>query len=155
MTATTPTVTPRWFSERQAQRLTALVLAQCEALDIRPLVQLIVALDPTQIPDAAAQLIMEVLTAQDHGPEETPTFDFLGNLMVPPCPEGMDEDPDWRTDRLLRLVSNAIALGLHREDGGWIVRGFLLENPDTAPAEWETLKAEIFRRADIEEGRLQ
>jgi hypothetical protein len=141
------TLEPSRFSDEQVRRITNLRIDRYERLGLRQLCEEIAALNDAAISDDTAQLIGELLAADDHGPEAEPSFTFLAGLMQPPGP---DEDPDWRTDRTLRCVSNAIALGLHREEGGALVR-VLLEDPDeVVPAAWEPVYEEIMRRAVAE-----
>jgi hypothetical protein len=141
---------PTRFSDEQVLRITNLVIDRYERLGLRQLVEEIAGLDETQIADDTAALISELLTAQGHGPEEEPTYTFLSGIMQPPGP---GEDPDWRTDRTLRCVTNAIALGLHVEEDGALLR-VLLEDPDeVVPAEFAVVYDEIMRRAVAEIAR--
>ncbi|MEI7769713.1 MAG: hypothetical protein WCI67_06990 [Chloroflexales bacterium] len=148
---TTPSAAyPTRFSDEQVLRITNLFIDRYERLGLRLLVEEIAGLDQTQIADDTAALISELLTAQGHGPEDDPTFTFLAGIMQPPGP---DEDPDWRNDRTLRCVTNAIALGLHVEEDGALLR-VLLEDPDeVVPAEFAVVYDEIMRRAVAEIAR--
>ncbi len=141
------------FTTEQVRHITTLVLTRYENLGLRALCAELAALDEAQITDETAQLITDLLTAADHGPEPEPTVAFLADILRPPTPIGMEEIPEWRTDRTLRCVSNALALGLHVEGDGGIVR-LLLEDPDTvSPLEWDALIAVIDRRATSEDAR--
>lgn len=153
LTTTGPTPTPRIFTDEQVQHILALTVTRYETLDLRTLCAELVALDEAQISMATAQMVTDLLTDADHGPEEEPTLLFLATILRPPTPIGMEEDPEWRTDRTLRCVSNAIALGLHIEGDGELVR-VLLEDPDTvSPIEWDALVNTIDRLATAEENR--
>lgn len=143
------TTDPPILNADQCGRLALLSLTWFETLAFPQLVEEIASLNPILISDEAAALISELLTAHDCGPEEPATFVGLRTLLTDPGPRSM-VDPVWTRQLQHRAAATAIALGLHLDDNGWMLR-VLLEDPDDIPGpEWEGLLAELDRRAQAE-----
>ena len=128
------------FTDREAQRVAALI-DRPVPLSLAELAREVAALDDACISDATAAFLIELLRAHHHGPAQPATVTALISLLQPPSPA--EEPEDWRTGRLLRAAATALALDLHREETGWMIR-VLLEDPhDVVAAEWEDLVTQL------------
>lgn len=134
-----PNPSPTRFSDGQALLIADLALSHFEEVPIHRLLAEIVGLNRREIGEPVAQLLGELLEAGGHR-AGAKTWAALRALMTA---AGPDEDPADRISRLLNAAATGIALGLHREAQGEMLRCLIEALVRRRAASWRWLLREI------------
>jgi hypothetical protein len=138
-----PNPFPTRFSDEQAVIIADLVLSRFEALPIHILVAEIAGLNVREVSEPVAQLIRDLLAAHGHRPE-TLTWAALAGLVG----RRPGKNTSTRVSRMLRAAATAIALGLHREGTGWMLRVILFDAAGMMQGDPAGLFDELVRELD-------